>query len=466
MPAPGISAKRKEEVSSGAGGGGRQWRRSMDGASESRSAVLSQRAPGQGVPPTSHLREAAWLVAVAAVGLGIVFSRRPDAFLRPQLWAEDGAFWFHDAYDFGPWAPLLWPHAGYFETFPRVVSDMALALPLRLLPAWDNSIAAAVQLLPALMVASRRFSQVVPSRWVRLWLALAYLAVPNSYELNVNLTNAQWHLALAAALAALAPALSKAGKAADTALLAVSGLTGPFALALAIPAWISALWYRGRWRIFVAAWVSLFAAVQLASLLTQQRVAGAGPVKLGASPARAVHILAGQVVAGLLVGQAGYGWLLHQAWWPTAAYGVVGLAVLAGAYCMAKAPVELRLFVLFAGCILGGALLSPAGAGLPAWVRLAEAGYGPRYWLIPMLALAACLTWMAGRERVWFARIFAAAAIATMIGTGMRLDWQYPPMPNLHFPRYAAAFERARPGQVVRIPILLPPYWTMELTKH
>jgi len=36
-----------------------------------------------------------------------ILSRRPDALFRPQFYAEDGAVWYAEAYDFG-WLHLLY----------------------------------------------------------------------------------------------------------------------------------------------------------------------------------------------------------------------------------------------------------------------------------------------------------------------------------------------------------------------
>ncbi len=432
------------------------------GAGRVRKGTVGQYgAPSRGA--WQRVGEFVWILAVAAVGMAVIFSRRPDAFLNPQLWAEDGGVWFQDAYNVGPWRPLLWPHTGYFQTFPRLVSDIGLTLPLSQLPMLDCYVAAAVQLLPALMIASRRFGQLIPRRWVRLWLAGVYLAIPNSYELNVNLTNAQWHLALAAVLLVVAPALSRVGKAADFFVLALSGLTGPFAIALAIPAWLSWLWQRSGWRLLLATAISGFGGIQVYALFSGQQHRPLAASIFNTSVPQTLRVLAGQVGAGLLVGEKGYAWLQPHAWWPDAAFATSGVAAVAVVYCLIRGTAGLRVFTLFAIFVLGGALLAPASLGGPG--RLAIPGYGSRYWLIPMLALAACLTWMLGRERVWFARVLAAAAVATMLGVGMRLDWVYEPLPNLHFGHYALQFAKAAPGSVVRIPIN-PPSWTMVLIKH
>jgi hypothetical protein len=97
------------------------------------------------------------LPVVLVVGSLIIAARGPSAVFHPQLWAEDGKYWFHDAYTFGLWSPLRVAHTGYLQTFPRLVADLGLVIPLRQLPLLFVTAALAAQVLPAVLVASRRF---------------------------------------------------------------------------------------------------------------------------------------------------------------------------------------------------------------------------------------------------------------------------------------------------------------------
>ena len=84
------------------------------------------------------------------------------------------------------------------------MADLGLLVPLGRLPLLFVLVAVPVQVMPAALVASRRFATLVPSFSVRLLLALTYLLIPNSAEVNSNLTNAQWHLALLAFMVVVA----------------------------------------------------------------------------------------------------------------------------------------------------------------------------------------------------------------------------------------------------------------------
>ena len=74
--------------------------------------------------------------------------RRPDALLNAQFWAEDGAFWYADAYNAGPWISLFQPENGYFQTISRLVAGISLLFPLRDAPLFFNVAAITIQALP------------------------------------------------------------------------------------------------------------------------------------------------------------------------------------------------------------------------------------------------------------------------------------------------------------------------------
>jgi hypothetical protein len=438
-------------------------------------------------------------LTVLVVGLGAVWWRRPGAFLRPELWAEDGAVWFADAYREGPWRPLDQPHTGYLQSFPRLVADLGLLLPLRDLALVFAVVAAVVQVLPAVLVTSARASEAVPSRAGRLVLATAYLAVPNSFEVDANLTNAQWHLALAAFLClALAPA-GRLWRTLDLVVTVLSGLTGPFVVALAL---IGAyLVWSTRWRTWtVVLWLvsALLAGVQAGVLLASPRGHFA---PLGASPALLVRIVGGQVGLGALVGMTGLSRLGRG---PLAlGADVAGFVLVLGAFgaALLAGPPALRALAAWAGAILAASLVSPvASSTTPQWQALSLPGVAVRYWVLPELALLATLVWGAsraaaagrsllarrrdpapraassprgrggtrrerGRRAALVGGTLAGALLALSAAVAMPSDWSYPTLPPVGYRAALARFARARPGAVVRLP-LEPPGWSVSLVKR
>ena len=147
--------------------------------------------------PIFHL-----LVVVA--GFLIIFSRRPDAILNAQFWAEDGQRWYADAYQFGIRCLLIPDElGGYFHSVSRLSALTALIFPFSMAPLVMNLFAIAIQILPASIFLSSRFSNI--ALWKRLVAAFVYFALPNTYEVNANTTTIQWHLGLLACMVLLAP---------------------------------------------------------------------------------------------------------------------------------------------------------------------------------------------------------------------------------------------------------------------
>src|SRR6185295_7852788 len=129
----------------------------------------------------------------------IVVSRRPDALLHAQFWAEDGRLLYADAYNLDAVRTVLHPVAGYFIIFPRLVALIALALPLGAVPLMFNCIAILLQILPVQFLLSSRCRE-LGSTSARCLFAFLYLALPNSQEMHANLNNSHWRLALLALL--------------------------------------------------------------------------------------------------------------------------------------------------------------------------------------------------------------------------------------------------------------------------
>src|SRR5690242_13483628 len=102
------------------------------------------------------------LVLSALIFAYAVLSRRPDAFLNPPFFAEDGNVWFAEAYNFGWLRALFITHTGYFQTLPRLGAALALTVPLAHAPLVMNIIGLIVQIAPAVYLLSAKMSQWAP----------------------------------------------------------------------------------------------------------------------------------------------------------------------------------------------------------------------------------------------------------------------------------------------------------------
>lgn len=396
-----------------------------------------------------------WLAFFLAV-IAVV-SRRPDVLLYPQFYAEDGAVWFAQAYNLGWLHALSLPEGGYLNTLPRLAAALALLVPFHAAPLLMNLAGIVVQALPVGILLSTR-SAAFGSLPVRLLEAVVYLALPNSNEVFVVITNAQFHLALAASLLAFArPPTTFPGRTFDVAVFILSGLTGPFCLVL-FPLVVLFWWLRReRWRLTIIALLAASSIAQIAVLLQTAPLARR-VVDLGATPALFVRILAGNVYVGALIGRNGY------AHWKPMAFllpvALTGTALLS--YSFLKAGLERKLFLLFCFSLFAASLWHPLASRPSAVWELFIESRGMRYWFFPMLGFLWSLVWCAsqpGRQRL------AYFLVLLLLVRGAIFDWRQSQPPNLDFPSYARKFESAPPGALVEIPTL-PEGWILRLTKR
>jgi hypothetical protein len=410
-----------------------------------------------------------WTSIVLILAAVLTVSRRPDSIFHAQFWAEDGLRWYANAYNWGWLQATLTSAGGYFQTLSRLTAALSLLVDLRYAPLVYNVVALVVQVLPAAFLATPRFSRAIPDFRIRLLLAFLYVGLPNSFELHVNITNAMTHLGLLAALVILAEPSKRAGwRVFDVSVLVLSGLSGPFAIALTPMAFLRWITNRAdRWRLVAFLVVLTCAAIQALSVLAAGPSARPhGP--LGATVHGFMAIVAGNVFAGAVIGLFHYTQLFAQAWWDPyspalRATFLIGMAVFA--YAAVRGTAELRLFILFAWIMLIGALLTPVLTLTgDQWPLLAHPGAGDRYYEIPMLAFVASGVWIMTRSGIAILRVAAGVLVATTIIVGIPGDWSYPPYVDLHPERYAAVLNRAAPGTRVVIPIN-PPGWTIELTR-
>ncbi len=393
----------------------------------------------------------------------VLISRRPDAVLHAQFYAEDGHVWFADEYNFGWWSGIWRIYEGYHHVFMRLGAALGLLVPLAVAPLMLNLAGIAVQALPANLLLSFRSSAWGGLRF-RAFLVATYLALPNTREMLDNISQAQWPLTLCAFLVLMAePPGGIVGYLFDCVMLLLCGLTGPQCFFLFPIALFVAWRKRNRWLLAAAVVLAYTCMVQGWPLLHggfSQRPHYA----LGASPALLVRIVAGHVFVATLLGtndlaaHAGPRLLIFMCF-----VAACGIAVVA--FCLAKSPLPMKLFVLLATMLLAVSLISPTTyppAGVSVWELLARAG-GVRYWYLPTIACAWLLVSAVhnGGQAIKAVSIMLLCAMSF----GIVLDWRIPPLKDLHFTEDVQRFEAAPPGTVMVIPEN-PDGWEMHLVKR
>lgn len=139
--------------------------------------------------------------AVAAVLVGLAVAAvawwRLGPVTRRTVWAEDGGIFLRDRVALGPW-DMLHPYAGYLHVLPRLVVDLAWALPV---PAYALVVSTTACVLVGgiaalVFVLSRQVLRPWP---LRLLLAAVPAVLPLApVEISGNVANLHWYCMLLA----------------------------------------------------------------------------------------------------------------------------------------------------------------------------------------------------------------------------------------------------------------------------
>lgn len=360
------------------------------------------------VPSSAHARVAGLCVLVVV----LMASRRWDAFLMPQFWAEDAVIFFADAERLG-YRSLPAQYAGYYNAAPRLVAWGGTSLPIAWLPTCYLVAALAFTCAAVWCVVSAHADR---SPWERLALAATPMLVPFSREILGVLTNSQWILCLAMTSAYIARAPRGALPwSIWVVMLALAMLSGPFALVFLPVAAIVAVMRRERWSS------GLLAAQLAAALLTSYSLAAQPRASRDVTdfdwtlPNGVMHVVQSNPMAALSA-SALVIWLVLCAW-----QGVRHRHV---------------ALVSVAGCGLM-VCLATAVAG-PAELFAAFPQGGGRYLYVPWI----CAVWSAVRARPLMPR----PALATLCVTSLvaLASYDLGRSPNYDWPAVARCLE-ARP---------------------
>lgn len=167
----------------------------------------------------------------SAICLMALIWRRPDAFTMPWFYAEEGRDFLAQAYHEG-WASCFNRTNGYFHLFPRLTASLGLSIgiPLAMLP-WLNLAGLLILYATLWRYAWTRFPAGRAARFVAV---VTTVLVPLGNEIWMNMTNAQWPMALLIVLILFGrPAANRRWWAADALVCLLAAFTGPLALVLA-----------------------------------------------------------------------------------------------------------------------------------------------------------------------------------------------------------------------------------------
>jgi hypothetical protein len=350
-----------------------------------------------------------WLIFAGMVLLfgALLFLRKPDALLNPQLWAEDGTVFLNQNEEFGI-AAWWHPYAGYLHLVPRLVAAVGARLDPCDLPAFYNLTCFIGTWAVAVSLLSRRVA--VPGRF---WLALAFVLVPHTGEVFFQLCNVQWVLALfLVRQLLLEPAATRTQLVADSTVLALVSFTGPFCIVL----WPLFAWRTWRHRTQRATWVELgIVTVAAMAHVIANRIAPFDhpPANGGLDPLQ-IAAFVGQRISGVLL--LGWGGAATLGFGVRVGFGcALALTVVALVYGSRRSVVAPAIVVLVvaAGLLLGSTLIR-GGRGFYTEPQLEM---GDRYLFLPRVLLCwTAIAATAGLARAkWLPGVLMTAAIAVNV---------------------------------------------------
>ena len=125
-------------------------------------------------------------LALFLLSFGLLFAKSPDALLRPQLWAEDGAIFY--AQQLGrSWPQLFVPYAGYMNFIPRLVAWLLAGVSPAHIPLSYNF--SAIILSAACITCAVKTMSPLFGPGVAL---SAFFLTPDIGDIFGSITNIQW----------------------------------------------------------------------------------------------------------------------------------------------------------------------------------------------------------------------------------------------------------------------------------
>jgi hypothetical protein len=407
----------------------------------------------------------------------IIISRRPDAILNPQFWAEDGTVFYAQAYNSGSLNSLFSPYAGYLHAVPRLTAALSMLFPLKLAPLIFNLVAIIIQILPVLFLISSRFSTLIPNINYRICLSFLYLALPGCYEVNANITNTQWRVALLMFMAMIAHSFQVLVNLFDLIIILIGGLTGPFSI-LIMPVIVFLIFFKKiknqkisnlfyfKFVLLICTSLTQFIVLN-SNQVGQARLSKVGSNFLSFDGAKKIlQILTNQVFSISLFGTNITNYFINIL--PDFLYIILYIIILISGiimllYFLVKSPLELRAFLIFAAAIPFSAI-----ALMFHNITVFEhVGVGGRYWFNLVLAFSLGTIWLCYKiykTKNRIGKIVAMTIVVTM-SIGIITDWQHPPFIDLKFAKYADRFMELPVGQEMIIPTNPEP-WSMKLIKR
>jgi hypothetical protein len=237
-----------------------------------------------------------WMLALVAVGGGMLSCARQGIPGLSTIWAEDGQILYQGAVT-TPLHAYIEPYAGYLDTAPRIVASVVALFPVSwAAAALDVADAIVIGLLAALVY--RACGEHIHNPWLRAIPSITIAACPVGQEANGTVINLQWPMYFVAIIVLLWNPRRPAAIAIGTITVVLLTLTNPFGFLL-LPIAVIRIFVFARDRGSVIPLGTLAGtAVQSAVMLTSHTRNTSSVVALGAIWGLYEQYIAGPVLSG------------------------------------------------------------------------------------------------------------------------------------------------------------------------
>lgn len=388
------------------------------------------------------------LPASLFVVTAVLYWRRPDAFLEPQFWAEDGAIFFRQAYLEGARAIGL-TYSGYYHLVPRLVAWFAEVAPYRFAPAIYNLAGLGSMWAVVVMLHSSRLRLPAP-----LAYSLALVLVPHfTGEVFVNLTNVQWPLALLLLLTVLQAQPERPFHIlVDIGIIVLVGLSTPL-VALVVPILLLRAILDRSWRWGAEAGSALLVAGM--QILAFRRNPTSMPPSPNHEPWSWIELLGQKLIGTFFLGR-------HEPYEHPPLLLLV-LGGLLGIFLTWRLLMTGFLGKQFALPSLAFGLAATAAAFYKfryAADLLVPPAAAIRYFYLPWVTCCWALITLVMKDRPWV-KVPAVLLLLVILHSSLTTVFRSPPLRDFQWQNYEAGLE-AR--EHLRIPIN-PPGWKMEVNE-
>jgi hypothetical protein len=326
-------------------------------------------------------------VVLFVLTLAVLFARRPDQFLHPYVWVEDGAFTLSHFVQRGAWI-ITEPLAGYLLIASKLISYVAYRSSILWAPEIETTLVVA---LTCAVIFATAFSP-THLRWPLL-CAVAVLLVPTDPEVFVVSSYAFWWGGLLLPLALLWDS-ARGFEPLRWIYIVFGGLSSPIVIPIAALFWFRVVIERYQTDLFAAVLATLVSVMQIVAIHHQ-------PIEIETAtigPPAAMAALRQFVGA-----------YFHPA---TPMFGAL---VIAGVIAFAAWRIRDKLdrwFVLLV--LIFGSLSASVALRMPldALHGIHPFTVGPRYFFYPFILLSWIMVWIASLS----AKLIRLAIGAAMCG--------------------------------------------------